>query len=167
MILMLKTAHIALSEKNNFLMPSSAQEKKFISDQTFTFFRLNSQHRRHFGNFVQLQDQDSFNVENLLDDLRNKVQFNEGIETFLLERTEVLTLLTSVMVEIEKYFPKDLNIFFLRKSYDSNSKAFVLEIQSRQKYSEARRSFEDFDDDWWLDHMPQTNDILIIGLSTL
>ena len=164
---MLKTAHIALSEKNNFLMPSSAQEKIFISNQTFTFFRLNSQHRRHFGNYVQLQDQNSENEKNFFDDLQNKVQLDEGIEPVLVKHTNVLILLKSVMVEIEKYFPKDLTTFFLRKSYDSNSKAFVLEIQSRQNYSEAKRSLEDFDDDWWLDHMPQTNDILIIGLSTL
>lgn len=164
---MLKTAHIALSEKNNFLMPSSAQEKIFISNQTFTFFRLNSQHRRHFGNYVQLQDQNSENEKNFFDDLQNKVQLDEGIEPVLVKHTNVLILLKSVMAEIEKYFPKDLTTFFLRKSYDSNSKAFVLEIQSRQNYSEARRSLEDFDDDWWLDHMPQTNDILIIGLSTL
>ncbi len=164
---MLKTAHIALSEKNNFLMPSSAQEKIFISNQTFTFFRLNSQHRRHFGNYVQLQDQNSENEKNFFDDLQNKIQLDEGIEPVLVKHTNVLILLKSVMVEIEKYFPKDLTTFFLRKSYDSNSKAFVLEIQSRQNYSEAKRSLEDFDDDWWLDHMPQTNDILIIGLSTL
>ena len=73
----------------------------------------------------------------------------------------------SVMTEIEKYFPSDFTTFFLRKSYDENSRAFVLEIQSRQNYAEAKQTLENFDDDWWLDHMPQTNDILIIGLSTL
>ena len=164
---MLNVAHIALSENNDFLMPLSSQEKNFISEQIVTFFRLNFQHRRPDGHYVQLQDRNSVNEKNLLNDLRSKIQFDEGIELFLVKRTDVLTLLSSVMAEIEKYFPKDFTAFFLRKSYDLNSKAFVLEIQSHQNYSKARRAFEDFDDDWWLDHMPQTNDTLIIGLSTL
>ena len=165
---MLNVAQIDLSENSNFLMSSLVQGKNnFVSDPIVTFFRLKSQHRRPAGHYVQLQDRNSVNGENLLDDLRNKIQLYEGIESSLVKRTDVLTLLQSVMAEIEKYFPKDLTTFFLRKSYDSNSKAFVLEIQSLQDYSEARRSLEDFDDDWWLDHMPQTNDILIIGLSTL
>ena len=167
MIVMLNVAQIDLFDNNNSLMPSLVQEKNFISDQIVTFFRWKSQHRHRFSQYVQLRDQDSVNKENLLDDLRNKVQLNEGIETSLLERIDVLTLLNCVMAKIEKYFSKDFTTFFLRKSYDSNSKAFVLEIQSRQNYAEAKRSLEDFDDDWWLDHMPQTNDILIIGLNTL
>ena len=165
---MLNVAQIDLSENNNFLMPSLIQKKNdFVSDPIVTFFRLKSQHRRPAGHYVQLQDKNSVNGKNPLDNLRNKIQLDEGIESSLIKRADVLKLLSSVMAEIEKYFPKDITTFFLRKSYDSSSKAFVLDIQSRQNYSEARRAFEAFDDNWWLDHMPQTNDTLIIGLSTL
>ena len=107
---MLNVAHIALSENDDFFMPSSAKEKNFIPEQIVTFFRLNFQHRRPADHYVQLQDQDSFNEKNLLDNLRNKIQLDKGIEPFLVKRTDVLTLLSSVMAEIEKYFPKDFYI---------------------------------------------------------
>ena len=164
---MLNIVNINLSEDYNFPIVPPAPEKIFVSKQLVAFFQSSYRQRRHPGHYVQLQEPNLINEKNLLNDLRNKIRFDEGLESYLITRTDVLTLLSSVMTEIEKYFPSDFTIFFLRKSYDSNSKALVLEIQSCQNYAEAKQSLENFDDDWWLDNMPQTNDILIIGLSTL
>ena len=164
---MLNTAYLNLSENDNFSIASLAQDKNFFSKRLVALFQFSYRQRRHPGHYVQLQKSNLIKEKNLLNDLRNKIRFDEGLESYLITRTDVLTLLSSVMTEIEKYFPSDFTTFFLRKSYDENSRAFVLEIQSRQNYAEAKQTLENFDDDWWLDHMPQTNDILIIGLSTL
>lgn len=166
---MLNAIQVDLSEISSHasLLPSCAQEKIFDPKNFITSFRVSFRRRNYASRYVKLQNKSSIDRKNLLNTLRKKIKFAEGIESSLAERNDVLTLLTSVMSKIDKYFPNDTTTFFLRKSYDLNSKAFVLEVQSRQDYTKAKQAFDDFDDDWWLDYIPQSNDVLIIGLSTL
>ena len=78
--------------------------------------------------------------------------------SFLPNIRQLLTILS-------KYFPSDTK-YLLRRSYDTyinpSSTKLVLEVHTTLTYNEAKQHLESFDEDYWLDHMPSSDQLLIM-----
>lgn len=91
-----------------------------------------------------------------------RVRFVCKNDEYLLKHKDFIQQTTT---KLNDYFNPLLTVYVLKTAYDPETKTTinVLEIQTSEKYDIASESFENFENDWWLD---KTTD-LVIDVKTL
>ena len=87
---------------------------------------------------------------------------DEAIVNYLKKHESMVSLLVNVKRELKRFFlNEDLN-YKLRFTYDSNG--LMLEVYSIKSCEEALSCLERFEEEWWIDNMPEPPDELIIDV---
>ena len=74
----------------------------------------------------------------------------------------LVPLLSNALEQLKKIFPTDTE-YSLCKSPDPSDRGFVLDVWAHDDTKKIMADMRKFRKDWWLDNMPDSADLLIIG----
>lgn len=74
---------------------------------------------------------------------------------------QILPLLTETLDRLKKIFPADTE-YSLSESPDPSDRGFVLDVWAHGDCKKIMTDLRKFDEEWWIDNMPEPADILIV-----
>ena len=101
-----------------------------------------------------------------LNDINKKIAIDSKAHTFLKKHPQLIPLINNAANKLAKYFTDSSTDYYLSLIYNPDTKAqgLCLEIYATLPFAKALSCLERFEDEWWLDNLPDNLDDLVIDV---